>query len=405
MEACCAAVRTQLFHCTGAVLGLVGALAVGACATLARTPYTASDAALAEIPGIPEARKYADAPAASFRFDAASSFLRLRRQTPLNYLALSGGGDNGAYGAGVLNGLTEAGTRPEFTVVSGVSTGALIAPFAFLGPSYDARLREAYTSGLAETLLESPDPLSLVFASSLFSSRRLREFIARYADDAMLAAIAAEHAKGRRLFVATTDLDSQRAAIWDMGRIASANTPDSLSLFRDVLAASASVPAVFPPVLIAAEANGNFFREMHVDGSVMQPVFTMPDAFLLGSVLPLRRRALNMYVLMNNKIEPDLLVVPNKTVDVAGRTASTTIKVQTRSVLFGTYAFARRNGFGFNLTYIDKDVPPSTSAGFDTAYMRALYRYGYEKARSGRVWVSSIPSDTLVLVRNAERLQ
>jgi patatin-like phospholipase/acyl hydrolase len=321
---------------------------------------------------------------------------------PLTYLALSGGGANGAYGAGVLNGWTAAGTRPEFTFVSGVSTGALMAPFAFLGPSYDARLREVYTSGVAESLLDSPDLLNVVFGSSLFGSRRLRELIARYVDEAMSAEVAAAHANGRRLFVVTTNLDAQRAVIWDMGRIASSESPQARSLFADVLAASASVPAVFPPMLIDAEAHGKRFEEMHVDGAVTAPVFTLPDAFLLGSAPPLRRPRLNIYVLINNKVDPDFQVVPNRAVEIGGRAASTSVKAQTRSVLFDTYAAARRNGFGFNLTFIDQDVPSSTSAGFDTAYMRGLFQYGFEKTRLGQLWVRKVPSDALVLARSKE---
>ena len=266
-----------------ATMGFLGAFALAACGTLPRTPYTASDAASSEVLGISDVRNYADAPAASFRAAASSTAVARTTLMPLTYLALSGGGGNGAYGAGVVNGWTATGTRPEFTFVSGVSTGALIAPFAFLGPSYDARLREVYTSGLAESLLESPDLLNVVFGSALFGKRRLRELIARYVDDGMLAAVAAAHANGRRLFIVTTNLDLQRAAIWDMGQIASSGSPEALGLFRDVLAASASVPGVFPPMLIEAAANGKRFEEMHVDGSVMAPVFTLPDAFLLGA--------------------------------------------------------------------------------------------------------------------------
>ncbi|WP_262266103.1 patatin-like phospholipase family protein [Microvirga yunnanensis] len=382
-------------------MGLLGLFSLAACGTLPRTPYTATDAASSEVLGVPGVRRYADEPAAAFRADATALAARPARM-PLTYLALSGGGAYGAYGAGVLNGWTAAGIRPEFTFVSGVSTGALIAPFAFLGPSYDAKLREVYTSGVAESLLDSPDLLNVVFGSSLFGGRRLRELIARSVDDAMLAAVAAAHANGRRLFVVTTNLDSQRAVIWDMGRIASSGSPQALGLFRDVLAASASVPGVFPPRLIDAEANGRRFEEMHVDGSVMAPVFTLPDTVLLASAPPLRGPRVNIYVLMNNKVDPDFQVVPDKAAEIGGRAASTSVKAQTKSVLFGTYAAAQRNGFGFNLTFIDQDVPSSTSAGFDTAYMRRLYQYGFEKARSGRLWVRRPPSGALAVVRRME---
>ena len=384
-----------------AIAGFFAAFALVACGTGPRTAYTESDAAAPAIAGIRDASIFADAPAASFREEAravAASASHVR--TPPTYLALSGGGADGAFGAGVLNGWTAAGTRPEFTIVSGVSAGALIAPFAFLGPSYDDKLREVYTSGLAASLLGSPNIFNAIFGSSLYGNARLRDLIARYADARLVAAVAAEHAKGRRLFVVTTNLNSQRAVMWDMGRIASSGSPQALDLFRDVLAASASIPGVFPPMLIDAEANGKRFQEMHVDGGVMTPVFTMPDAFLLGSAALPRGAPLNIYILMNNKVAPDFEVVPNRTVEVALKAGSAAGKAETRSVLFETFSFTQRNGFGFNLTFIDQDAPSSTAVGFDTAYMQALYRYGFEKARGGNLWTRKLPSETPTVTRS-----
>ena len=340
---------------------------------------------------ISELRRYADEPVPKFHDEIPSSF----RSGPFSYLALSGGGADGAYGAGVLNGWTARGTRPEFSVVSGVSTGALIAPFAFLGAAYDATLRDVYTSGIAESILDTPNFLNVLFGSGLFGNTRLRELVARYVDQDMLAAIAAEHARGRRLFVVTTNLDTQRTVIWDMGRIASVRSLQALSLFRDVVAASASIPVVFPPILVDAEANGSRFQEMHVDGGVTAPVLTLPEAFLLRNATLPNGRQTEIYILINNKVERDFQVVPDSTVDIAARASSSATKTQTRSVLYETYDFTRRNKFGFNLTYIEKDVPASKSAGFETKYMRALYQYGYERARAVDFWAKAPPTDDL----------
>jgi predicted acylesterase/phospholipase RssA len=310
------------------------------------------------------------------------------------YLALSGGGADGAFGAGVLNGWTETGTRPVFTIVSGVSTGALIAPFAFLGSGYDATLREVYTSGVAQSLLDAPNPLNAIFGAGLFGNKRLRELVAGYIDASFVAKVGAEYAKGRMLFIVTTNLDSQRTAIWDMGRIASLRTPASLDLFRDIVAASASLPAVFPPMLIDAESNGRRFQEMHVDGGVTAPVLTLPETFLRrGSQLG-KAADLRLFILMNNKIEPEFQVVNDKTIDIASRASSTMVKAQTRSILRSTYDFTRSNKFDFNVTYIEGDRPPSPSTGFDTGYMRDLFQYGYDKARSPHLWAKSPPSET-----------
>jgi hypothetical protein len=358
------------------------------CSSLPRTAYTASEAASSTVLNLGELRWYADEPASAFLRTNVSS-----RTGPLSYLALSGGGADGAYGAGVLNGWTAAGTRPEFSVVSGVSTGALIAPFAFLGPAYDATLREVYTSGIAESLLNTPSIVHAVFGSGLFGNTHLRELVARYIGQDMLAAIAAEYAKGRRLLVVTTNLDTQRTVIWDMGRVAAIGSPQALDLFRDVLAASASIPVVFPPMLIDAEANGHRFQEMHVDGGVTAPVLTLPEAFLLRNGAFARGLRMNIYILINDKVERDFQLVPNSTIGIAARASASVMKTQIRSVLYETYDFARRNNFGFNLTYIAKDLPSPGSSGFDTGYMRSLYQYGFDKAKTGDFWAKAPPSD------------
>ena len=256
---------------------ILGALIFGGCSTAPRIPYTAANETAAVIPNMADVRVFADVPAARFRSAVCPSLnFAVGRAAAPTYLALSGGGADGAYGAGVLNGWTASGTRPEFTVVSGVSTGAMIAPFAFLGPSYDDMLRQLYTSGVAESLLASPRPLNVLFGSGVFGNQRLRELLARYVDQPMLARIAAEYVQGRCLAVVTTDLDAQRAVVWDMGRIASYGSPAALELFRDVLTASASSPVVFAPVFIDVEANDRTVQEMHVDGGVTAPVSLCP---------------------------------------------------------------------------------------------------------------------------------
>jgi predicted acylesterase/phospholipase RssA len=361
------------------------------CSSLPRTSYTASDAASSTVLDLDELRRYADEPASMFLKTNVSP-----RSGPLSYLALSGGGADGAYGAGVLNGWTAAGTRPEFSVVSGVSTGALIAPFAFLGPAYDATLRDVYTSGVAESLLNAPNIVHALFGSGLFGNTHLRELVARYVGHDMLGAIAAEYARGRQLLIVTTNLDTQRTVIWDMGRIATIRSTQALNLFRDVLAASASIPVVFPPMLIDAEANGHRFQEMHVDGGVTAPVLTLPEAFLLRNGALAKGLRMNIYVLVNDKVERDFKLVPNSTIDIAARTSASVTKTQIRSVLYETYDFARRNNFGFNLTYIDKNLPSPSSFGFEASYMRSLYQYGYDKAKTGDFWAKSPPSDDLL---------
>jgi hypothetical protein len=101
--------------------------------------------------------------------------------------------------------------------------------------------------------------------------------------------------------------------------------------------------------------------------------------------------------LINNKVERDFQLVSSSTIDIAARSSATVTKTQTRSILYGTYDFARRNNFGFNLTYIENDVPSPSSSGFETGYMRTLYQYGYNKARAGDFWAKAPPSNDLLL--------
>jgi patatin-like phospholipase/acyl hydrolase len=316
----------------------------------------------------------------------------------ISLLALSGGGGDGAYGAGILNGWSATGTRPTFTIVTGVSTGALIAPFAFLGPRYDRVIRDAYTDGSARHFLGAPDILGILFGPALFSNGRLRQTVVRYIDERVLREIAREHAKGRRLYVVTTNLDLQRAVVWDMGAIAAGGSPEALALFRDVMLASASVPLVFPPVLIEASANGRSFEEMHVDGGAIAPLYTLPEMFRLHKA-EMHAGEGAIYILLNAKFAPSFAAVEDNALAIARRAASTFTKTEAKSIVLDSYDFAREAGVDFKITYIDEGQPDAPESEFDTAHMRQLYRYGYDKARAGDFWEPAppaTPSDSII---------
>jgi predicted acylesterase/phospholipase RssA len=370
------------------ILVAVAGIGMAACETLPRVPFTAEQQVEATVPGFRDVRFWADSEtvareAARFSQEHSRDF---------TYLALSGGGGDGAFGAGLLNGWTHTGTRPAFTVVSGVSTGALMAPFAFLGPAYDGTLREIYTGGFGITLVDSPSLINAVFGAGVFDSNRLHSLVRQFVTEDVVARVAEEHRKGRRLLMLTTNLDAQRPVIWNMGAVAASGSPDAAELFRSVMTASASIPGVFSPTLIPAESGGHVFREMHVDGGVMANVFILPQDILVRNPRLLAGRRANFYVVMNGKIEPSFDVVRNRTADIAGRAIATMTQVQSRATLQATHAFARRNGIGFHLAFIPKTVPDGGSMGFDTGYMRRIYAYGYDRAVSGTAWSRS-PSE------------
>lgn len=366
----------------------ISAFCLGACASQPRTAFTEPEQMAALPIGKPSIRYWADVTANGLKQTARSAVVQKGR--PFVYLALSGGGGSGAYGAGLLKGWTESGARPEFTIVSGVSTGALIAPFAFLGPDYDDKLKQMYTDGDAQELVERPNPLNIVFNAGLFQRDRLRRLVARYLDDEMLQAIAKEDAKGRRLLVVTTDLDAQRAVVWDMGAIASSGGAKAFNLFRDVLAASASVPVLFAPQLIDVEADGRVFQEMHTDGTVTAPIYTLPDAILFGGKPIAQNAKPALYIIVNARIDPGFAVVPDQVEAIAVQSFSTMNRVAVKAVLAASYSVAKREGFSFHLSYIDRDHPESGGTGFKSQAMRQLYDYGYEKARSGSFWVTRL---------------
>ena len=250
---------------------------LSACSFIPREPFTAGEQAIAEVPGIPNARVWVDGSEAEFR-----SFLRGTAigspngpAESFDILALSGGAYDGAFGAGVIGGWTATGTRPKFVFVTGVSAGALIAPLAFLGPNYDAEMREAFSVDAAQVLGDLGGIFSLLGTVDLRHGM-LENLVEKFVNERLMASVAAEHAQGRRLLILTTNLDAQRGVLWDMGAIA-AGGPQYRQLFRDVLVASASIPGLFGPTYIEVHANGHFFREMHVDGGATSQFFVLPD--------------------------------------------------------------------------------------------------------------------------------
>ncbi|PZV38782.1 patatin-like phospholipase family protein [Mesorhizobium kowhaii] len=365
-------------------------LSLASYGTLQRSSYSAVEAARPNVLDVSNLRYFVD--------DPSRTLYQLRPRATfdgeITYLALSGGGAHGAFGAGFLAGLSDSGTRPQFSAVSGVSTGALIAPFAFLGPQYDGTLKELYTSGIAANLLDGQGPLSMLSTAGPFANNRLKHLVDHYVDDKLLRAVADESAKGRILLIITTNLDTQRTNIWSMGKIAEVGTPEALALFRNVVTASASIPVIFPPVLIDVEAGGRHFQEMHVDGSVTAPVLTLPEPFLLrGQHLP--GPPINLYILINNKIHRDFQVVRGDTRTIAARSASTLVKQQTRWAIFESHNLARRKHFKFNLTYIGSEFTDQEKDGLSTSYMGSLFAYGYAKGHSRKGWIHRLPSEAV----------
>ncbi|MEM9049910.1 MAG: patatin-like phospholipase family protein [Pseudomonadota bacterium] len=352
---------------------------------------------LAEIPGFPDARVLFGE---SLAFDPVriDAFAANRREGGLDnsaftILALSGGGPDGAFGAGLLKGWTEHGDRPVFDVVTGISTGALIAPFAFLGPEFDRVLERFYTEVTTEEVIDFAFLGAIFGALSVADSQPLEQILIEEMTPTLVAQIAREHRRGRRLLIGTTYLDAQRPVIWDVGQIAASGHPDAPALIRKIMLASASIPGVFPPVFFDVEAGGARYTELHVDGGVALSVFAYPIGINLGEVLdrlgvPERNRQL--YVIRNAKLKPEYAPLDLQLVSVSERSISTLIKSQTVGTLAIMRNVAIRDGFRYNLAFVPDSFSAVPEDFFDPVYMSLLYDVGYKLARAGYDWQPSL---------------
>jgi predicted acylesterase/phospholipase RssA len=305
----------------------------------------------------------------------------------LEILALSGGGADGAFGAGVLKGWTESGHRPRFDIVTGVSTGALTSIFAFLGPRYDETLRRLYTSVDTARIFRTKGLIAGVTSSSLLDNEPLKKEVEKALTPALLDEIAREHEKGRRLYVGTTNLDAGRLVVWDIGAIAASRHPRRKEVIRDILLASAAVPAFFRPVYIRPlkAAKG---RQMHVDGSIKSPFVLEP--FMLRPSAP---RGKAVYVIINSwvRLSDNSGAVRPQTVDIAARSLSELMRGAMQQQLYRAYVMARNAGARFYMMAIPDEGPGSNNAlDFDTARMKALYETGRRLGRAGR-WQQEPP--------------
>lgn len=373
------------------------------CGSLPRNAVPAELSTQATVPGLPHVRAFAGQPSPAFVADLAASFAQESEQdfprapdgsVRYSHLALSGGGANGAFGAGFLNGWTSSGTRPVFKTVTGVSTGALMAPFAFLGAEFDGALREFYTTTRTGDIFVLGSVLrQLLVGESFADTTPLAALIERHVDAELLRRIAEAHRRGKRLYIGSADLDARRFVIWNMGLLADSGRPEALELFRKIMLASASIPVAFPPVFFTVEAGGARFDEMHVDGGVGARVFINGGVFGVGAFrerggLGLGRE--DIYIIHNGQLEPppepvrrSLPSIALRVIDAAGRAAIT-------GDLLRIHGHALQEDAGFRWVTIPNDVTLDASEVFDPVQMGQLYAIGYRIGVTANPW-STLP--------------
>ncbi|MDE0852907.1 MAG: patatin-like phospholipase family protein [Nevskia sp.] len=326
--------------------------------------------------------------AETFQSRSAALFMRMREASPdghINILALSGGGAGGAFGAGTLVGWTQSGQRPVFQLVTGVSVGALIAPYAFLGSDLDPELTAMFSGDASRDLLQR-DLINGLFGTSLYRGDRLRALVEEHVTPQMMEAIANEYARGRLLLIETTDLDTGEPVIWNMGAIAARGGERARSLFCKVLIASASIPSVFPPVLIQVEQNGKIYDEMHVDGATSAQLFLAPQIAVMAQQGALPATDVTVYTLVNTQLGRVAKTQTGKTLNVLSVGFDISLTQGTRAALALAYSFAQSHGMRFEVTSIPVAYPQQGPLDFDPDRMHQLFNYAARCAQAGATW-------------------
>jgi hypothetical protein len=357
----------------------------------------------AHIPGIEDARQWGDIPPVDQDdfFDLDQELLKKRYSHLVgkqpHFLAISGGGADGAFGAGFLTGWSQNGTRPEFFIVTGISAGALIAPFAFLGSEYDDRLEAIWTQYATKDILKRRSFLNYIFKDAVASSRPLKELLKQHLPHELIDKIADEYiATQRQLLVGTTNLDAMRPVIWNIGAIAASNYPEKYRLVYDVLVASASIPGAFPPVYIKVAPGNGKYDEIHVDGGTASQVFVYPpkvDWQQIEKVLEFPHPPI-LYVIRNAKLYPEWDAVNPRIDGIAVRSIASLIRTQGLGDLHRIFLKSREEGMDFNLVFIGNDFSAESRELFDPSYMKKLFQYGYTKGiGKDEVWKKAPPMD------------
>ncbi|MFN6251638.1 MAG: patatin-like phospholipase family protein [Acetobacteraceae bacterium] len=390
--------RAALFG--GAGLGLA------ACATPVRGPAVPfARTRDAKVLGLPNERFFFPWDGDAFRAEVLSAQEKARRihgpprrgqDRTIEMLAISGGGENGAFGAGLLNGWTEAGNRPTFSLVTGVSTGALTAPFAYLGPRYDAALKAVYTEITPKDVLEQRNILNAaLFEDALADNAPLFRTISKYLNDAMLADIARAYERGRLLLVGTSDMDAQLPVAWNIGAIAASGHPKALDLVRRLLLASAAIPGAFPPVMIDVTLDGKTYQEMHVDGGAFTQLFLYPRSVTRERRAHLRHgdhvQPARAYIIRNGRLTPNPARTERQTFVIAQRAIASMISASGFNDVARIRNTTREDKVDFNLAAIGPDFPDEPKEPFEQAYMRKLYAHAFDQARAGYPWLKDIP--------------
>ncbi len=348
-----------------------------------------------------ENARFAGEDVAALRVEVERAFARQRYQpqaaAPVTFLALSSGQEDGAFGAGLLVGWSARGGRPEFQIVTGTSTGALAAPFAFLGSEFDWALEAMYTRTAKEDIVDSRYLVAAVNNDAMMDTEPLARTIAKYLSPSVLQRIGDEYRKGRLLLISTANLNSGKLVIWNIGAIAASENPQRLELVRKIILASAAVPGLFPPVMIDATLKDGRHQEMHVDGGAVSQIFLYPPSLDMAAIIkPFAKKVRPAaYIIRNGRVSPEPEEVERKTLAIAGRAITTMIAANAVGELYRIYTTTQRDHIDFNLALIEDDFAEPYKTHFDPGYMGKLFAHGRAKGVAGYAWQTVPPGYSL----------
>ncbi len=379
-------------------------LSVSGCASI-RHAVPENLVGKATVVGMPDMRFYTEKPSPAFmRQSLADSF---KDESPSDYvvdgvktypvLIIGGGVSNSAYGIGLLKGWLKSGSRPEFKIVTGYSSGSILAVAAFSGKEYEERLADLFTSVSTKDFVRQKSMFGIVFGDSVNTSAPFAKKIDAIVDEDLMAKIAREHKKGRRLYVGTSDLDAQEFVVWDMGAIASRGDPDSVKMFRKIILASCSFPVMLPPVYFQVEAGGRRYDEMHADGGVIGGLFHVYP-LMEGEGSPAQPFKTRIYILNCCYMSPHSKQIEANLAALTSRLIETNGSSKMSGDTYRMYAFAKERGWDYNLAYIPEDFVPNQKEMFDKLEMQRLFKRGYDDAVGGYRWHKAPPG----LVKEAQ---
>ena len=331
----------------------------------------------------------------------ADKYSHTNSDVPFNILTLTGGGSRGAFGTGLLIGWGEKGTMPNFDIVTGISTGAVMAPFIFLGKDELKKVEYFYTKMNTDEVFTS-SLLHIFGYGYMMNAKPLKALFAKTFDKAFLDKIAKEYKNGRRLYIGTTNIDTGQLTVWDMGAIASSSRPDKYQRFCDIIYASSALPIYLPPQYMQVNIDDKKYYQMHIDGGIYSQVFMIGLLVNWGEVLNFKKSAntnfdVTLYTIANRKYRQRDVYKPieQNPMSIIEAYVLTEMDLLFDRSVYRLYSSCKEKGFKFKMASIPNKMEDiiTVPTEFKPKEMIKLYNLGYKIGNTHIQWKESISFD------------